>query len=271
MDYQSLVTEIKSKQTCLCVGLDPDESKIPLYLLKSENYLFEFCKAIVDATYRHCVAYKPNTAFFEAHGLKGWKALIDIIAYIRVNHPKHFVIADAKRGDIGNTSAKYAKAFFTEMDAHAITVAPYMGEDSVSPFLSFENRFTIILALTSNSGANDFQNLNIAADQKLFETVLEKTKNWGSHENTMYVIGATKANHLVTIRKIIPQHFLLVPGVGAQGGSLEDVMTFGKTKDIGLLINASRSILYADSTERFADFAQQEAENIHNSMKKYIS
>jgi orotidine-5'-phosphate decarboxylase len=265
MNYQTLVAEIKSKKSCLCVGLDPDESKIPKHLLQDEN-----CKAIVDATHTHCVAFKPNTAFFEAHGLKGWKALIAIIAYIRKNYPKHFVIADAKRGDIGNTSTKYAQTFFTEMDAHAVTVAPYMGKDSVSPFLKFENRFAVILALTSNEGAFDFQNTETKDGRKLYQSVLEKSSTWGTFENTMYVVGATKAEYLVEIRKIIPQHFLLVPGVGAQGGSLEEVMKYGKTKDIGLLINASRSILYADGSENFAQAAKLEAEKMHEEMKGYI-
>ncbi len=270
LNYQALVSEIKRKKSCLCVGLDPDETKIPVHLLKEENYLFLFCKSIIDATHLHCVSFKPNTAFFEAHGLSGWKALMDTIIYIRLNYPNHFVIADAKRGDIGNTSSKYAQAFFTEMDAHAITVAPYMGEDSIRPFLSFENRFTIILALTSNAGADNFQKLQTQTDQKLYEAVIQKTKHWGTHENTMYVVGATKATHLIGIRKIIPQHFLLVPGVGAQGGSMEEVMKHGKTDDIGLLINASRSILYADNTKDFAHFAQLEAEKIHLDMQNYF-
>ncbi len=270
MNYQSLVAEIKNKKSCLCVGLDPDETKIPQHLLKNDNYIYDFCKAIVDATHEHCVSYKPNTAFFEAHGLKGWKALIDLITYIRKNYPQHFVIVDAKRGDIGNTSTKYAKAFFTEMDAHAITIAPYMGKDSVSPFLTFKDKFAIILALTSNEGAFDFQNLETANNKKLYQTVLEKTATWGTYKNTMYVVGATKAEYLADIRKIIPHHFLLVPGVGAQGGSLEDVMKFGKTADIGLLINASRSILYADNTANFAIAANLEAKKMHQDMQAFI-
>jgi orotidine-5'-phosphate decarboxylase len=270
MNYSELVTNIKIKRTCLCVGLDPDESKIPSHLLSSENFIFTFCKAIVDATCDHCVAFKPNTAFFEAHGLKGWKALIDTISYIRNNYPNHFVIADAKRGDIGNTSSKYAQTFFSEMDAHAITVAPYMGKDSVSPFLDFKDKFTIILALTSNEGAYDFQNQTLANGKKLYELVLEKTKDWGNYQNTMYVVGATKAEFLSDIRKAIPEHFLLVPGVGAQGGSLEEVMKYGKTNDIGLLINASRSILYADKSENFAIYAKAEAKKIHDEMHLYI-
>ncbi len=272
MNRKELIAEIKKKKSCLCVGLDTDLEKIPGHLLEEEDPLFAFNKEIIDATAPFCVAYKPNIAFYEAYGLQGWKSLEKTMAYLRQYYPNHFSIADAKRGDIGNTSTRYAKAFFNKLGFHSITVAPYMGEDSVKPFLAFKNKWSIVLGLTSNSGARDFQFAPVGMEQTpLYETVLRKTSSWGNTENLMFVIGATKAEHLRKVRAVIPEHFLLVPGVGTQGGSVEEVMTHGAIPgEIGLLINASRSILYASSDKHFAKTAASEAARLSQQMVKFF-
>ena len=251
MTTQALVSEIIKKQSFLCIGLDVDLSKIPTHLLELEDPIFEFNKAIIDATHHLCVAYKPNTAFYEAYGLKGWKSLQKTISYLNANHPEIFTIADAKRGDIGNTSTMYAKAFFEDLAFDSVTVAPYMGKDSIEPFLEFQDKHTILLALTSNTGAFDFQTLTTDGNP-LYQSVLETSKEWKNSENLMYVVGATKASYFTEIRKIIPDSFLLVPGVGAQGGSLAEVCKYGMNAQIGLLVNSSRGIIYASSGLDFA-------------------
>lgn len=270
MTREELIEQIKNKKSFLCVGLDPDISKLPGHLLSEPDPIFSFNKAIVDATHAYCVSYKPNSAFYEAYGIKGMQSLAKTIGYIKTNYPHHFIIADAKRGDIGNTSAMYAKAFFEEMKADAITVAPYMGSDSVKPFLSYEDKWVILLALTSNEGAFDFQTKQLAGDQRLFERVLESSKQWGTAGNLMYVIGATKAEWLRDVRKIIPDHFLLIPGVGAQGGSLHEVCKYGLNKDIGLLVNSSRQIIYASAGEDFALKASAEAGRLQSEMAEFV-
>ena len=244
MTTQELVDQIWKKKSFLCIGLDVDLNKIPSYLLETEDPIFEFNKKIIDATHHLAVAYKPNTAFYEAYGLKGWRSLEKTIQYLNTNHPEIFTIADAKRGDIGNTSAMYAKAFFEDLAFDSVTVAPYMGKDSVEPFLSFEGKHTIMLALTSNQGAFDFQTKTIDGIE-LYKKVLETSKEWQNSKNLMYVVGATKAEFIGEIRKIVPDSFLLVPGVGAQGGNLQDVCKYGINDQIGLLINSSRGIIYA--------------------------
>ena len=256
MNTEKLVSEIKRKQSFLCIGLDVDLSKIPEHLLELSSPIFEFNKAIIDATHHLCVAYKPNIAFYEAYGLEGWKALKLTIDYLNTNYPEIFTIADAKRGDIGNTSSMYAKAFFEDLGFDSITTAPYMGKDSIEPFLAFEDKHTILLALTSNSGAFDFQTLE-SNSKPFYQSVLETSKTWNNSKNLMYVVGATKAEFFKSIREIIPDHFLLVPGVGAQGGSLEDVCRYGLNSNIGLLINSSRGIIYASKTIDFAAHAAQ--------------
>ena len=266
MTKQELIQQIKIKKSFLCVGLDPDLSKFPPHILELEDPIFEFNKAIIDATKDLCVAYKPNTAFYEAYGVKGWQALEKTINYI----PKDcFIIADAKRGDIGNTSAQYAKAFFETLPFDAITVAPYMGEDSIRPFLEYENKFTIVLGLTSNKGAQDFE-LQKIDENYLYEKVLTTVSKWGTPNNLMFVIGATQASELLNIRKIIPEHFLLVPGVGFQGGSLKEVSEYGLNKDCGLLINASRAIIYAGSGINYADDAKEIAMQYQTEMGIYL-
>lgn len=266
MTTQQLVQQIQYKKSFLCIGLDTDWSKIPTHLLEEEDPIFAFNKSIIDATHHLCVAYKPNTAFYEANGIKGWQSLQKTIHYINANHPEIFTIADAKRGDIGNTSKMYAKAFLEEMNFDSITVAPYMGKDSVEPFLSFENKHTILLALTSNAGAFDFQTKKIDGEE-LYKKVLQTASSYKGAENLMYVVGATKAEYLAEIRKIVPDSFLLVPGVGAQGGSLTEVCKYGITSDIGLLINSSRGIIYASNSADFANAARKAAENLQQQMK----
>lgn len=269
MNTEKLVSEIKRKQSFLCIGLDVDLTKIPQYLLKGPLPIFEFNKAIIDATHHLCVAYKPNIAFYEAYGEEGWKALKQTIEYLNTNYPEIFTIADAKRGDIGNTSSMYAKAFFDDLGFDSITTAPYMGKDSIEPFLAFENKHTILLALTSNSGAFDFQTLE--SDSKpLYQSVLETSKTWNNSKNLMYVVGATKPEFFKAIRKIVPDHFLLVPGVGAQGGSLEEVCKFGLNSNIGLLVNSSRGIIYASSTKDFAQHAARKAKELQQQMKTIL-
>ena len=270
MNKQQLVENIFHKKTFLCVGLDTDVDKIPEHLFDvTDDPVFEFNKQIIDATADLCVAYKLNLAFYESIGLEGWDALERTVDYIRSNYPDQFIIADAKRGDIGNTSAMYARTFFGNMDFDAVTVAPYMGHDSVSPFLTYDNKWTILLALTSNKGAFDFQYME-ENGEKLFEKVLKTSKEWGSDENMMYVVGATKAEMLTEIRKIIPNHFLLVPGVGAQGGSLQEVVKYGKNDECGLLVNSSRQIIYASSDVDFAEKAREEALKVQQEMAELL-
>lgn len=264
-----LAEQIHKKQSFLCIGLDVDLNKIPQHLLKEEDPIFTFNKSIIDATHHLCVAYKPNIAFYEAYGLKGWKSLERTINYLNENHPEIFTIADAKRGDIGNTSSMYAKAFLNDLNFDSITVAPYMGKDSVEPFLAVPNKHTILLALTSNSGALDFQTK--AVDGKaLYKQILETSKTWKHSENLMYVVGATQAERLAEIRQIIPNSFLLVPGVGAQGGSLQDVCKYGMNKNVGLLVNSSRGIIYASQGEDFAKVASEKATELQLQMEEIL-
>jgi len=271
MDYNQLFEQIKKKKSFLCVGLDTDITKIPSFLLKEEDPIFEFNKRIIDATAQYTVAYKPNIAFYEAQGVSGWKSLERTINYINLIYEDIFVIADAKRGDIGNTSKMYARAFFEQFDCDAITVAPYMGSDSVVPFLDFKNKWVILLALTSNESSKDFQLLSIeGTKQNLFERVLDESKTWGSKENIMYVVGATQAEYLQKIREIIPENFLLVPGVGAQGGILKEVSKYGMNKSCGLLVNASRSIIYASSSVDFDKTASLKAREMHLEMAEAL-
>jgi len=266
MNKQELIAEIQRKKSFLCIGLDVDLTKIPTHLLKTEDPIFEFNKQIIDATHHLAVAYKPNIAFYEAYGLKGWQALEKTINYINENYPELFTIADAKRGDIGNTSTMYAKTFFEDLNFDSLTVAPYMGSDSVEPFLNFENKTTILLALTSNKGGLDFQGLK-TGNQELYKEVLETALTWKNSKNLMFVVGATKAKYFEDIRKIVPNHFLLVPGVGAQGGNLQDVCKYGLTKDCGLLINSSRGIIYAGKDENFAQASKTEALKLQQEME----
>ncbi len=274
MTTQQLIDQIQLKKSFLCIGLDVDLTKIPQHLLALEDPVFEFNKAIIDATHDLVVSYKPNTAFYEAYGIKGWQSLQKTINYINENYPEIFTIADAKRGDIGNTSTMYAKAFFEDLNFDSVTVAPYMGKDSVEPFLAFENKHTIMLALTSNEGAFDFQTLNCDATlggaKELYKQVLETSKTWKNSENLMYVVGATKAEYFTEIRKIVPDSFLLVPGVGAQGGSLSEVCKYGMNSNIGLLINSSRAIIYASSGVDFAKKAREEALKIQQEMELFL-
>jgi orotidine-5'-phosphate decarboxylase len=269
MTTQHLINQIQLKKSFLCVGLDVDLNKIPKHLLETEDPIFEFNKAIIDVTHDLAVAYKPNTAFYEAYGIKGWLSLEKTIRYINENYPDIFTIADAKRGDIGNTSSMYAKAFFEDLNFDSVTVAPYMGKDSVEPFLAFEDKHTIMLALTSNEGAFDFQTLNVNGTE-LYKQVLETSKSWKNSHNLMYVVGATKAEYFTEIRKIIPDSFLLVPGVGAQGGSLSEVCKYGMNANVGLLINSSRAIIYASNGTDFAAKARAEALQVQQEMQAIL-
>jgi len=269
MTTKELIGQIKTKKSFLCIGLDVDLNKIPAHLLDLDDPIFEFNKAIIDATHDLAVSYKPNMAFYEANGIKGWNSLQKTINYINDNYPEIFTIADAKRGDIGNTSSMYAKAFFEDLNFDSVTVAPYMGRDSVEPFLAFENKHTILLALTSNEGAFDFQTLNVEG-KELYKQVLETSKNWKNSENLMYVVGATKAEYFAEIRKIVSDSFLLVPGVGAQGGSLQEVCKYGLNANVGLLINSSRAIIYASNGTDFAQKAREEALKMQEEMETIL-
>ena len=280
MITQQLIDQIKIKKSFLVVGLDVDLNKIPPHLLELEDPIFEFNKAIIDATHDLAIAYKPNTAFYEAYGIKGWMSLQKTIVYINENYPEIFTIADAKRGDIGNTSSMYAKAFFEDLNFDSVTVAPYMGKDSVEPFLAFENKHTIMLALTSNEGAFDFQTLNVdgtrgeaelSGAKELYKHVLETSKTWKNSKNLMYVVGATKAEYFTEIRKIVPDSFLLVPGVGAQGGSLAEVCKYGMNANVGLLINSSRAIIYASNGTDFVEKARAEALKMQQEMEQIMN
>lgn len=267
MNRNQLISEIRKKKSFLCVGLDSDLDRIPKHLLELEDPIFEFNKQIIDATKDLCVAYKPNIAFYEAQGESGWSSLRKTRAYIPENT---FTIADAKRGDIGNTCNQYAKAFFNDLGFDSLTIAPYMGKDSVTPFLEYENKWAIILALTSNPGSADFQMKKFVTDDLLFEEVLQETSKWGNTENTMYVVGATQAEYLRMVRRWVPEHFLLVPGVGSQGGSLKEVAENGMTKDVGLLVNSSRSIIYASDGEDFAEAARAKAKELQSEMSMLL-
>lgn len=270
MTKEQLIREIKAKRSFLCVGLDVDLEKIPPHLLQSEDPIFEFNKAIIDATHDLAVAYKPNTAFYEAYGLKGWGSLSKTIAYLNENYPSIFTIADAKRGDIGNTSTRYAKAFFEDLKFDSLTVAPYMGSDSIEPFLAFKDKFTIMLALTSNKGGLDFQIGTDASGNTLYEKVLHTSLEWQNNERLMYVVGATRPEYFQKIRNIVPDHFLLVPGIGAQGGDLHSVCSNGMNEDIGLLINSSRGIIYASSDQHFALSAREKAQELQQQMEAIL-
>ena len=266
MNRIELIEQIKTKKSFLCVGLDTDLKKIPQHLLNDNDAIFTFNKNIIDATAPYCVAYKPNLAFYEAFGVKGMIAFEKTINYLNEYYPDHFIIADAKRGDIGNTSKMYARTFFEEYDVDALTVAPYMGEDSVTPFLGYDGKWVILLALTSNKGSNDFQLTTDTEGERLFEKVIRKSQQWGDINNMMYVVGATQGKMFEDIRKVAPESFLLVPGVGAQGGSLEEVCRYGMTKDCGLLVNSSRGIIYASNGEDYAEVAGQKAKELQEQM-----
>lgn len=270
MIINSLVKQIHKKKSFLCIGLDVDLNKIPKHLLKDEDPIFSFNKAIIDATHHLCVAYKPNIAFYEAYGINGWKALEKTINYLNEKYPEIYTIADAKRGDIGNTSTMYAKAFFEDLNFDSVTVAPYMGKDSIEPFLAFKDKHTIMLALTSNKGAFDFQTQKIGG-QELYKHVLETSKTWENSENLMYVVGATKPEFFKTIRTIIPESFLLVPGVGAQGGDLLEVCKYGMNKHVGLLISSSRGIIYASNTINFHEAAALKAKALQQQMEEILN
>ena len=270
MTRKELIEQIKQKQSFLCVGLDTDLKKIPQHLLTDEDPIFAFNKAIIDATAPYCVSYKPNLAFYEAFGVKGLIAFEKTIKYLKQNYPHHFIIADAKRGDIGNTSAMYARTFFEEYDVDSLTVAPYMGEDSVTPFLGYEGKWVILLALTSNKGSHDFQLTESPDGERLFEKVLRRSQQWANDEQMMYVVGATQGQMFEDIRRLAPTHFLLVPGVGAQGGSLHEVCKYGMTKDCGLLVNSSRGIIYASQGEDFAEVAAEKAHELQQQMAQEL-
>ncbi|MBN4084927.1 orotidine-5'-phosphate decarboxylase [Flavobacteriaceae bacterium AH-315-B10] len=270
MTTKQLTNQIHKKKSFLCIGLDVDLDKIPQHLLQEEDPIFAFNKAIIDATHQLCVAYKPNIAFYEAYGLKGWKALKKTIQYLNKSYPEIFTIADAKRGDIGNTSSRYAKAFFEDLNFDSLTVAPYMGKDSVEPFLAFKGKHTILLALTSNEGASNFQ-MKTVGDKELYKQVIETSKTWKNSHNLMYVVGATKTEYLAEIRKIIPDSFLLIPGVGAQGGNLQDVCKYGLNDNVGLLINSSRGIIYASQDEDFAQVVAKKAKELQQQMAELLN
>ena len=270
MNRTQLFENICRKQSFLCVGLDTDIKKIPAHLLSDEDPIFAFNKAIIDATADHCIAYKPNLAFYESMGVRGWISFEKTIKYLKQNYPDQFIIADAKRGDIGNTSAMYARSFFEELDIDSVTVAPYMGEDSVSPFLTYEGKWVILLALTSNKGSHDFQLTQDAAGERLFEKVLRTSQQWASADQMMYVVGATQGRLFEDIRRIVPDHFLLVPGIGAQGGSLEDVCRYGMNSQCGLIVNSSRAIIYASNGEDFAEKAAEAAKSVAADMQKML-
>lgn len=270
MNRQELVENIRRKGSFLCVGLDSDIKKLPAHLLQCENPVLEFNKAIIDATAPYCVAYKPNLAFYEASGVDGWKTLEETVKYIRQNYPDQFIIADAKRGDIGNTSDLYARSFFDHLDVDALTVAPYMGKDSVTPFLGRKGKWVILLALTSNAGSADFQMLRLDNGRRLFEQVIETSKQWAGDDEMMYVVGATQGRLFEDIRCVAPTNFLLVPGVGAQGGSLEEVAKYGMSKDCGLLVNSSRGIIFASRDEDFAHAAAAEAARLAQQMRQLL-
>ncbi len=271
MNRKELVANILRKKSFLCVGLDTDLKRIPEHLLKTDDPIFEFNKAIIDATAEYCVAYKPNLAFYECFGIEGWNALEKTIKYLKKNYPDQFIIADAKRGDIGNTSKMYARSFFEHLDVDAITVAPYMGEDSITPFYGYEGKWVIVLGLTSNKGSHDFQMTKNGEGTPLFEQVMRKASNWGSDDNTMFVVGATQGAMFKEVRDIIPNKFLLVPGVGAQGGSLQEVTKYGITKDCGLLVNSSRGIIYASQNENFASIAKEKAKELQEEMAAILA
>lgn len=267
MTREQLFEQIQKKKSFLCIGLDTDIKKIPAHLLEKEDPIYSFNKEIIDKTARYCVAYKPNLAFYESQGLKGWLAFEKTVAYINQRYPEIFIIADAKRGDIGNTSEMYAQTFFESAKVDAVTVAPYMGEDSVVPFLSYKNKWVILLALTSNKGSNDFQFTKDENGERLFEKVLKVSQGWANEDQMMYVVGATQGKMFEDIRKHAPNHFLLVPGVGAQGGSLEDVCKYGMNKECGLLVNSSRGIIYAGNDESFGNLASEEAKKLQSEME----
>lgn len=270
MERKQLIEQIFTKKSFLCVGLDTDLNKIPKFLLNEEDPIFSFNKAIIDRTAPYCVAYKPNLAFYECYGLKGMEAFEKTITYLKEKYPNHFIIADAKRGDIGNTSKMYAQTFFKEYNVDALTIAPYMGEDSVKPFLEYEGKWVILLALTSNKGSHDFQLFEDKDGVRLFERVLGKAQEWGTTENLMFVVGATQGSLFADIRKLAPDSFLLVPGVGAQGGSLQEVCKYGMNKDCGLLVNSSRGIIYASSEANFAEVAGEKAKELQQEMEKEL-
>ena len=271
MQRKQLIENIKTKESFLCVGLDSDINKIPRHLLDCDDPVFEFNKAIIDATAPYCVAYKPNLAFYEATGVAGWISLEKTIKYIKTNYPDQFIIADAKRGDIGNTSALYARSFFEHLDVDALTVAPYMGRDSVTPFLGKEGKWVILLALTSNPGSADFQLIEDNAGEKLFEGVIKTAHTWAGKDEIMFVVGATRGKMFEDIRRVAPESFLLVPGVGAQGGSLEEVARYGMTDDCGLLVNSSRGIIFASNGTDFAETAAREAKNLKEQMSRLLA
>lgn len=270
MNKQQLVDNIRRKQSFLCVGLDTDIKKIPVHLLDEEDPIFAFNQAIIEATADYAVAYKPNLAFYESLGVKGMIAFEKTVSYLRENYPDQFIIADAKRGDIGNTSEMYARSFFDHLKVNAVTVAPYMGEDSVKPFLIYPESWVILLALTSNKGSHDFQLTEDAGGERLFEKVLKKSQEWATDEQMMYVVGATQGKMFLDIRRHAPRHFLLVPGVGAQGGSLAEVARYGMNDECGLLVNSSRAIIYADKTKTFADAAREAARAVQTEMAGYL-
>lgn len=271
MTRQQLVQQIRSKQSFLCVGLDTDIRKIPQHLVGEEDPIFAFNQTIIDATAPYCIAYKPNLAFYESMGVRGWISYDKTIQYLRQHYPEQMIIADAKRGDIGNTSNMYARTFFEETPVDAVTVAPYMGEDSVTPFLGYEGKWVVLLALTSNKGSHDFQLMEDTQGEKLFERVLRQSQQWAGPDQMMYVVGATQGQAFERIRQIVPHHFLLVPGIGAQGGSLEEVCRYGMNQECGLIVNNSRAIIYADTTEQFAQVAAQKAKDMQRQMAAQLA